>query len=228
MKEAMEAVEARERGRPPPEGAAEIEVEVEAEARREPPERQEAAKPPSDPPEPAPAVAPDAAQAAQATLAEALANAEAQVKELKDKWLRAAADLDNFRKRAGRERDDAVKFGNERLLRDLLPVLDDLDRSIQALEAGEQGTQTGSLLEGVRLVQKKFVAQLEKNGVEGFSAKGQVFDPNQHEAVQQVYSDEVPAGAVAAELRRGFFLAGRLLRPAMVAVSLGSAPKGEA
>lgn len=165
---------------------------------------------------------------AQRELEAALEKARQDTSDLKDKWLRAAADLENYRKRSARERDDAVKFGNEKLLRELLPVLDDIDRTVEVAQqqAGAGGNQAVStLIEGLKLVQKKFLTQLEKNGVESFSAVGQAFDPALHEAVQQVHSQDVPAGAVAQEIRRGFNLSGRLLRPALVAVSLG--PKSE-
>lgn len=175
----------------------------------------------SPPPETDPARVAQGLSQAQRELTQALEKARGDAADLKDKWLRAAADLENYRKRSAREREDAVKFGNEKLLRELLPVLDDLDRTVEAVQAaGSQGA-IGTLIDGLRLVQKKFLAQLEKNGVEAFTAVGQPFDPSVHEAVQQVHSDEVPAGAVAQEVRRGFNLNGRLLRPALVAVSLG-------
>lgn len=142
------------------------------------------------------------------------------VADVKDKWLRAAADLENYRKRAAREREDVVRFANERLLKDLLPVLDDLDRSLAAVSASD-GAAFEQILEGVKMVQRKFLTQLEKNGVTTFESTGKVFDPLLHEAVQQVPSSEIPPGGVVQELRRGYMLNGRLLRPAMVAVSIG-------
>ncbi len=140
----------------------------------------------------------------------------------REKWLRAAADLENFRKRAQREREDTLKFGNEKLLRDFLPLLDDLERAIDmsVKAAGENAT----LLDGVRLVHKKFLSQLEKHGVQTFEAVGEVFDPAKHEAVQQNYGDQ-PAGTVMVQLQRGFMLNERLLRPSMVVVSLGPESK---
>ena len=138
----------------------------------------------------------------------------------REKWLRAAADLENYRKRAQRERDDAVKFGNERLLKDLLPVLDDLERAIAAVESSKTTDAGRQLLDGVQLVHRKFLGQLEKNGVTTFDSKGTPFDPSHHEAVQQAHADAAP-GTVVEELQRGFKLNERLLRPALVVVSLG-------
>lgn len=161
-----------------------------------------------------------------------------EVTKMRDKWLRSAADLQNYKKRAARERDEVVKFANERMLKDILPVLDDLDRTLEVVAQGGGEADVATLVDGVKLVHKKFLGQLEKHNVTTFESMGEPFDPGQHEAVTQMPSTEAPAGCVAAEVRRGFFLSGRLLRPAMVAVSLGpptapedakdSEPAGEA
>lgn len=148
-------------------------------------------------------------------LSEALKQTQAEAQSLRDKWLRAAADLDNYRKRAAKEREDVVKFGNERLLRDFLPVIDDLDRVVASAPKSND-----PVIEGVKLVLKKFLDQLEKHGVTSFDTEGKTFDPNLHEAVQQVPSDK-PMGSVVTQLQRGYTLGGRLLRPALVTVSLG-------
>ncbi len=144
-----------------------------------------------------------------------------EVENFREKWLRSAADLENYRKRAAKEREETLRFGNEKLLRDFLPLLDDLERAVEmsAQAAGENAT----LLDGVRLVHKKFIGQLEKHGVATFEAVGEAFDPTRHEAVQQQHGDP-PAGTVMTQLQRGFMLNDRLLRPAMVVVSLG--PEG--
>jgi molecular chaperone GrpE len=200
MQDAMRAVEGHESGTPSSEA--------------DPPE--------TDATDPSATPAADALLQAKKELDEVLKKTQADSAELKDKWLRAAADLENYKKRSAREKEDVLKFANERLLKDILPVLDDLDRSLQSAPTSLEGH---GLAEGVRMVQKKFLSQLEKHGVTTFSSVGTAFDPNQHEAVQQVHSDEIPAGGVAAEARRGFFLNGRLLRPALVVVSLGPKPK---
>ncbi|MBI4818340.1 MAG: nucleotide exchange factor GrpE [Deltaproteobacteria bacterium] len=161
----------------------------------------------------------------KAELEAQLAQNKQQTDELKNRWLRSAADFDNYKKRVVREREEAVRFANESLLKDFLPVLDDLDRTRQILEQqGSKESSTASILEGVQLVFRKFVAQLEKHGVTAIESGG-AFDPAKHEAVQQVFSDTVQAGGVAAEVRRGYNLNGRLLRAALVAVSLGAEPK---
>lgn len=156
-------------------------------------------------------------------LEQALAQTQEEAKHLRDKWLRAAADLENYKKRAAKEREEMAKFANERLLRDLLPVADDLDRVIAS--QAQEDPRAASLVEGAKLVRKKFLDQLERHGVTSFSTEGQAFDPNQQEAVQQVHADK-PAGTVVEQLQRGYLLSGRLLRPALVTVSLG--PKSDA
>lgn len=138
--------------------------------------------------------------------------------ELKDRWMRSAADFENYKKRQAREREDIQKFANEKLLKDLLPVVDDLDRAVDVVA---QAGASEQVRQGVEMVRKKFLTQLEKNGVETFVALGTAFDPNFHEAVQQAHSADVPAGQVLSELQRGFTISGRLLRPALVIVSLG-------
>lgn len=132
-----------------------------------------------------------------------------------EKLLRTAADLDNYKKRAAKEREEIQKFGSEKLLRDFLPVLDNLDRALAAAPA------EGALGEGVKLVRASFEAALAKHGVKGFSALGTPFDPARHEALLQVPSAE-PPGTVVLEHARGFTLNDRLLRPAMVGVAVAS------
>ena len=166
---------------------------------------------------------------AKRELETALEQTRKEAAQLRDRWMRAAADLENHRRRAAREREDVKKFGIEGLLKDLLPVIDDVSRAVQVTEEQLGGGSSGSndpteqLLGGVRLVQKKFMAALEKHGVTTFESTGTTFNPERHEAVQQAHSD-LPAGSVASELQRGFLIHDRLLRPALVVVSLG--PEG--
>lgn len=207
----MRAVEAEERVDKATEGMLEVGDESDDE---------EEVAPEGDP---NPGDATAALMGAKSELDAVLKKTQEESKQLKERWLRAAADLENYRKRAAREREEVVQFGNERLLKEFLPVLDDLDRSLDAVTTTSADNTV--LLEGLRMVSKKFLATLEKHGVSTFTVLGESFDPTRHEAVQQIYSGEVPAGAVATELRRGYLLNGRLLRPAMVAVSLG--PEGE-
>lgn len=214
MAEAVRAVEAEERVDKVTEGMLEVASDTDSAT-----DDEEEVLPEGDP---APGDATAALMNAKSELDEVLKKTQDEAKQLKERWLRAAADLENYRKRAAREREEVVQFGNERLLKEFLPVLDDLDRSLEA--AGGASGDIGVLLDGLRMVSKKFLGTLEKHGVNTFTVLGEAFDPTRHEAVQQVHSDEVPAGAVAMELRRGYLLNGRLLRPAMVAVSLG--PEG--
>ncbi len=159
-------------------------------------------------------------------LEEELARVKAESEDIKSKWLRSAADLENFKKRAVREREEAVKFGNERLLKDFLPVFDDLDRALEML-GGAEDDASRKLVEGMELVRKKFLSQLERHGVVSFESKGETFDPALHDAIQQTHDPNVESGRVLTEVQRGFKLNDRLLRPAMVVVSLGPAPGGE-
>lgn len=135
-----------------------------------------------------------------------------------ERALRAAADLENYRKRAAKEREEVLRFGSERLLKDLIPILDNLERALAAAPADDP------LAKGVRLVLRGFEETLGRHGVKAFSALGQPFDPRLHEAVAQVASGDRPPGTVVAEHGRGFLLNDRLVRPAMVGVSVAPAP----
>lgn len=137
-----------------------------------------------------------------------------KLRETHDRLLRATADLENYKKRAAKEREEVQKFGVERVLKDLLPVMDGLDRALAAAAADDP------LVAGVRLVRSSFEQALAKHGVVGFSAMGQRFDPALHEALMQVPTSEQPAGTVVLEHARGFKLHERLLRPAMVGVAV--------
>jgi molecular chaperone GrpE len=131
-----------------------------------------------------------------------------------ERLLRAAADLDNYKKRAAREREEVQRFGVERLVKDLLPVVDNLDRALAAAPADDP------LAEGVRLVRAALEQALAKHGVVGFSALGERFDPAVHEALMQVPTGDQAPGTVVLEHARGFKLNDRLVRPAMVGVAV--------
>jgi molecular chaperone GrpE len=137
-----------------------------------------------------------------------------RLKDTHDRLLRTAAEFDNFKKRAAKEKEDVQRFGIERLLKDFLPVMDNLER---ALDHAEQH-DPAQVIEGVRLVQKLFETTLAKHGVAGFSAIGKPFDPTMHEALMQQESDE-PAGTVVSEMAKGYKLNDRLIRPAAVVVA---------
>lgn len=144
-----------------------------------------------------------------------------RLQEANDLRLRAVADLDNYKKRAAREREELQKFAIEKLLVELLPVLDNLDR---ALESARPEMPLEGFVEGVRMNRRLFEETLAKFGVQPFSAVGEEFDPRYHEAIQTVESHEHPANVVVRELVRGYRLHDRLVRPALVVVSSGPGP----
>ncbi|RME33247.1 MAG: nucleotide exchange factor GrpE, partial [Deltaproteobacteria bacterium] len=139
-----------------------------------------------------------------------------------DLYLRSQADLENYRKRMQREKQDLARFANESLLREFLPVIDNLQRAVD--HAREQQNDSGALLEGVQMTLDQFARTLEKFGVTPIEAAGQAFDPAVHEAMGQVVSEDLPPNHVAQELQKGYRLHDRLLRPALVMVS--KAPEG--
>ncbi len=137
-----------------------------------------------------------------------------------DKYLRAVADLDNYRKRVAREKEELARFTSERVVAALLPALDNLERAIEAAQA--HGAENSSLLEGLTQVYNQFRRTLVEFGLqEVIAGTGQPFDPNLHEAVSQVDSAAHAEGHVIEQLQRGYKLADRLLRPARVVVSKG-------
>ena len=137
----------------------------------------------------------------------------------KDLYIRSQADLDNYRKRATREREDAIRYANSSLLERLLPVLDNFELG---LDAAKQTAGADSILQGLSMVQKQLQDFLKDSGVESIEAVGTPFDPNLHEAIGQEASAEVAEGTVLRQLRRGYKLRDRLLRPATVMVSKGA------
>ncbi len=144
-----------------------------------------------------------------------------EVEEWKDKYLRARAEMQNAARRATNEREDAVRFGNAGLLRDLLNVVDDLDR---ALAASGQSESVASVVDGVKLVQENLAKFLRTHQVETIEAQGAAFDPMQHEALLQQPTSDVPPGTVLQQVQRGYRLRDRVLRPAKVIVA--TAPAG--
>lgn len=163
---------------------------------------------------PAPGVAP-------AISPEELADLKTRAAKAEENWsrlLRATADFDNFKKRAAREKDEAHKFATESLMKKLVPVLDNFEA---ALAAASQNTaaKTASFQSGVSMIYQQLRSSLLESGLEEIDATGKPFDPNWHEAVSQQDSAELPEGQVVMQLRKGFKLRERLLRPATVIVS---------
>lgn len=146
-----------------------------------------------------------------------LEQAQLELTEAKDKYLRLAAELDNMRRRFERERSDLVKFGLEKVFMDLLPTLDSLDRALPG-DTVATGGEGGSYLEGMLMVKKQLLDVLKRHGLEPVLSANQAFDPNLHQAIQRVDSEEVTVETVKDEYAKGYLLHGRLLRPAMVSV----------
>ena len=143
--------------------------------------------------------------------------------EMKDRMLRVAADFENWKKRARKEQTDAVNSAREAVLRDILEVVDNLERAAGAQASGV--VDGAAVMKGVSLVLRLFQQKLERYEVKPFEVTGQPFDPRVHEAVSRIESADVPSGAVAAELQKGYRIGERLLRPALVSVSTG--PKSQ-
>jgi len=141
---------------------------------------------------------------------------EEEAKNNYDRYIRQVADLDNFKKRTAREREEQTRYANETLIRDLLPVIDNLERAIAHATSGGNGTP---LVEGIDMVLKTFLDTLSKHGVQPVAAIGLPFDPAQHEALAQVENPEHQPNTVIEQHQKGYLMRDRLLRPALVTVS---------
>ncbi|HDQ04154.1 MAG TPA: nucleotide exchange factor GrpE [Deltaproteobacteria bacterium] len=139
---------------------------------------------------------------------------EKEAAENYDKFVRAVAELDNYKKRALKEKADTVRYANEELIKDILPFMDSLDRAME--HTG--GPEVEKFKEGIRLIQEQLLCCLEKHGVQKIESSGADFDPNYHEAMMQVHSDEHEENEVVSEIATGYLLNGRLLRPSKVCV----------
>jgi len=141
----------------------------------------------------------------------------------KDRWVRLAAEFDNYKKRTGRERAALIQSANESLIRDLLPLVDSVDRAIAHADGD---TESDAFKEGVRMIMEELPKILENRGLKEIDASGKPFDPNLHEALMQV-AGEQEAGTVAEVIERGYSLGERVLRHAKVVVSEGPATDSE-
>ena len=142
---------------------------------------------------------------------------QAQVEEFKDKYLRAHAEMDNMKKRMDRDRKDIIKYGTEKLLRDLLLVYDAIEKSISM--ALELHPDDENFIQGLRMTEKLFLETLKRNNVEPIETENMPFDPNYHEAMMQVSRPDIVQGMVVDEIEKGFMVHDRVLRPAKVTVS---------
>jgi len=142
-----------------------------------------------------------------------------------DRYLRMAADFDNFRKRQVKERQDLIAYANESMVLDILPVLDNLERALTA-SGGSKDTVEGQagVIRGVELTMRMFHQILSRSGVERMKAVGQKFDPHHHEAIAQVLTDEAEPETVVEEAEAGYSLNARVIRPAKVKVAKPPAP----
>lgn len=141
---------------------------------------------------------------------------EQEAKSNYDRFLRQSAELENLKKRTARERDEAIRFANEYLIKDLLPVLDNLERAIAHAKGGDGGQP---LVEGVEMVLNGFLNVLTRHGVAQVTAVGQPFDPVKHEAMAQMETDQHLPNTVVEEHHKGYLLNDRLLRPALVSIA---------
>jgi molecular chaperone GrpE len=148
----------------------------------------------------------------------------ARVKELEDKYLRLAAEFDNFKKRTARQFEDIIKSSSERIIVELLEVVDNFER---ALDAGAKAADFASLKAGTQLIYQHLLDILKKQGLEVIDAVGKHFDPKLHEAMMQVDDDESPEGTVVQEIVRGYKLNGKVIRFSKVAVSTGGSRERE-
>ncbi len=142
----------------------------------------------------------------------------AELVEMKDRMLRLKAEFDNFRKRALKERQEALQYGHQNLVKDLLSAVDNLDRALEHSRTSESGDLEG-LLQGVELVRRELLGALGKHGVTQIEAKGKQFDPNVHEAMVQAPDGSVPENTVIEVFEVGYKLRDRLIRPARVVVA---------
>jgi len=148
-----------------------------------------------------------------------VAEKDAEIAELKDKYLRALADSENARKRFRQQADETIRLQRENLLRDLLPMIDNLERAVEAARSGGKGK---TIVEGVEMVLRSMLDFLRGHGVSRLQAVGQLFDPALHEAVDHVKSSEHPPNTVIEEFHRGYQIGDKTLRTARVSVAKGT------
>jgi molecular chaperone GrpE len=144
---------------------------------------------------------------------------EKEAAENHDRYLRAMAEMDNYKKRAARDKEDAIKYGNEKLIKDILPILDSLDRALNQSSDLSVRNNFEAFQQGLELIHSQILGCLERHGVVIITAKGEEFDPDRHQALMQVETPGMESNRVVDEYESGYTLHGRLLRPAKVSVS---------
>ena len=143
---------------------------------------------------------------------------EEKIKELEDKLLRTVAEMDNMRKRSDKERSEAYKIGASIFIKDMLPIIDNLQRALTSF-VDDEGSDTKSFVDGTNAILRDFESLLDKTGVKTINPEGEKFDPNFHEAMFEIPSDEHEAGIILQVIEQGYVLENRLLRAAKVGVS---------
>jgi len=133
-----------------------------------------------------------------------------------DRYLRISAEYDNYKKRAQKDRTDLLNYGNERLIKELLPIIDSMERALNHVSNSED---IDAFVEGLKLIYEQLLVSLKKHGVESIESLGQEFDPNFHEAMMKVESDKFDDNKVVEEFEKGYLLNGRLLRPSKVSIA---------
>ena len=152
---------------------------------------------------------------------EEAADPEAQLAELKDKYLRLYAEFENYKKRMNKDKEELVKYCNESILYEILPVIDNLEMAL----SHAAGERSGGLVKGVEITLREFQRVMEKFGLIPIAAAGRPFDPSVHHAMSQVMRSDVEDKTVVEEFRKGYLFGGKVLRPSLVAVS--KKPDGE-
>jgi molecular chaperone GrpE len=152
-----------------------------------------------------------------------IAALQAEAADLKDKWLRAHAEIENVRKRLEREKEDIAKYAVTKLARDIVGVSDNFQRAISAIPTGaaEQDPALKSFLEGVTLTERELLNALERHGIKCVQPLNEAFNPHLHQAVMEVPRSDVPEGTIVQVFQPGFMIEDRVLRPAMVGVAKG-------
>jgi molecular chaperone GrpE len=159
----------------------------------------------------------DIQNAEETILTDDLAAAQALAAKNHENYLRALADYDNLRRRTQKEREESSRFGAERIMRDLLPILDSLEKVVQMGDRKEEAFD--GFLEGIHLIKKQFLGTLENHGLSPIQAKDQKFDPHIHQAIARIEQDDLIDDLVNEEFVRGYLLYEKLLRPSMVSVA---------
>ena len=146
-------------------------------------------------------------------------NLEEELGQEKDRYLRLYAEFDNYKKRVARDREELIKYGNESLLYELLPVIDNLEMAMKHSSNDTASASGGGLAQGVEITLKEFLRVIDKFGLSPIDASGKMFDPSLHHAMIQVERDDIDGNMVVEELRKGYMLREKVLRPSLVAVS---------